>query len=277
VTYDAHQHIWPESLVRVLRDRRDPPCLRGDVLETAEGSFAVDVAAHLPEARLAALEQAGVDAAIVSLQPTIAPTEDVAEAYHEGMAAVADERLRPLAHAAALDGFAGASIPAEALLDLDAIAPLLDDLQQRSQLLFVHPGPGTPAEGAPGWWCAVVDYTAQMQSAYAHWLWHGVERWPRLRVLFAILAGGAPFQLERLVARGGLQLRDVVAAEVYLDTSSYGPRALEFCMSVYGVERLVHGSDAPVLDASASIDAVRTFGQAVTAALCDRNPTRLLA
>jgi hypothetical protein len=277
VRYDAHQHIWPEGLVRVLRARRDPPRLDGDVLVTAEGAFPVDVAAHLPEARIAALDRAGIDAAIVSLQPTIAPTPDVADAYHEGIAGLADGRIRPLAHAAALDGFAGASIPAGALLELDELAPLLDELERRSQILFVHPGPGRPAAGAPGWWCSVVDYTSQMQSAYAHWLWHGVERWPTLRVLFAILAGGAPFQLERLVARGGLPLREAVSADVFLDTSSYGPRALEFCLSVYGVDRLVHGSDAPVLDPTASIDAVRTFGQAVTEALCDHNPTRLLA
>jgi hypothetical protein len=277
LTYDAHQHIWPESLVRVLRDRRDPPCLDGDVLETVEGSFTVDVDAHLPETRLAALEQSGVDAAIVSLQPTLAATEDVAEAYHEGIAALAGDRIRPLAYRTVLDGFVGAAIPAGDLLELDEIAPLLDELERRSQFLFVHPGPGRPAAGAPAWWCSVVDYTSQMQSAYAHWLWHGAARWPNLRVLFAILAGGAPFQLERLVARGGLTLRDVVSAGVFFDTSSYGRRALEFCLSTYGVDCLVHGSDAPVLDPGGSLDAIRTFGQAVTEALSQSNPTRLLA
>jgi predicted TIM-barrel fold metal-dependent hydrolase len=262
--------------VDVLRARKEPPRLEGDVLVTGEGAFPIDVEAALPETRLELLERLGIDVALVSLQPTLAPTEDVIAAYHEGMAEVADARIRPLAYRAALDGFAGATLPAHDLLELERVAPLLDELERRSQLLFVHPGPGRPVDGAPPWWSSIVDYTAQMQAAYAIWLWQGAERWPRLRVLFALLAGGAPFQLERLAGRG-LELRDAVAADVYLDTSSYGPRALELCLSVYGIDRLVYGSDAPILDPKVSLNAVRKFGENVTAAICDYNPRRLLA
>ena len=272
-----HQHVWPRRLVQVLRARREPPRLDGDVLVTAEGSFPVDVEAALPDTRLALLERMEIDLALVSLQPTLEPTEDVVEAYHEGIAEAADGRLRPLAHAQALDGFAGASLAARDLLDLDRVGPLLDELESRSQILFVHPGAGRRLDDAPAWWCSVVDYTAQMHAAYAFWLWRGADRWPGLRVLFALLAGGAPFQLERLAGRGGLELRQAVSADVYLDTSSYGPRALELCLSVYGVDRLVFGSDAPVLDPDEALRAVRMFGENVTAALCDTNPTRLLA
>ena len=276
MTYDLHQHVWPRRLVRVLRERSEPPRLEHDVLVTGEGSFPIDVDAVLPETRLDLLDRRGIDVAVVSLQPTLDPPPEVVDAYHEGMADLDDPRLRPLAYAAALDGFAGASIAARDLLDLALLAPLLDELERRGQILFVHPGPGRTVEDAPAWWCSVVDYTAQMQAAYAFWLWQGAQRWPKLRVLFALLAGGAPFQLERLAARG-LELRDAVAADVYLDTSSYGPRALELCLSVYGVDRLVYGSDAPVLDPKVSLNAVRKFGDNVTAALCDHNPSRLLA
>lgn len=276
MTHDLHQHVWPRRLVRVLRARREPPRLDGDVLVTAEGRFPVDVEAALPEPRLELLDRRGIDVALVSLQPTLDPTQDVIDAYHEGFDELGDPRLRPLAYAQALDGLAGASVPAGDLLELDRAAPLLDELEARSQLLFVHPGAGRRAEDAPDWWCSVVDYTAQMQAAYAMWLWQGAKRWPRLRVLFAFLAGGAPFQLERLAGRG-IELRDAVSADVYLDTSSYGPRALELCLSVYGVERLVHGSDAPVLDPEVSLRAVRSFGEAIETALCTHNPTRLLA
>ena len=273
--YDLHQHVWPHGVVEVLRGRREPPFLEGDVLVTREGSFPVDVRAALPEARLELLGERGIDVALVSLQPTIEPTEDVAEAYHEGLAELADPRLRPLASGRVLDGFAGTSVSARELLDLDRLAPVLDELERRTQLLFVHPGAGAPVDGAPPWWSAIVDYTSQMQAAYAHWLWKGAKRWPGLRVLFAILAGGAPFQLERLAARGG-DLRDAVAAGVYLDTSSYGPRALELCLSLYGVDHLVHGSDAPVLDPERSLFAVRSFGENVSEALCHTNPSRLV-
>lgn len=276
MNYDVHQHVWPRRLVQVLRDRREPPCLDGDVLVTAEGRFPVDVEAALPEARLELLDRSGIDVAVVSLQATLDPTEDVVDAYHEGMAELEEPRLRPLAYGRALDGFVGAAVSARDLLDGDRLAPLLDELERRSQLLFVHPGAGRGVDGAPAWWCSVVDYTSQMQAAYAFWLWQGRERWPRLPVLFALLAGGAPFQLERLAARG-IDLRDVVAADIWLDTSSYGPRALELCLSIFGADRLVYGSDAPVLDPEASLSAVRSFGEAIEAALRTHNPTRLLA
>lgn len=276
MTFDVHQHVWPQRVVDVLRARSEPPLLDGDLLVTEDGSFVVDVDAHLPEARLALLDEEEIDVALVSLQPTLGPSEDVVAAYHEGMAEVAGPRLRPLAYAAVRDGFAGASLPARDLLDLERVAPLLEELERRSQILFVHPGAGGAVAGTPEWWSPVVDYTAQMQTAFAVWLWQGSERWPRLRVLFALLAGGAPFQLERLAARG-LDVRRALAGEVYLDTSSYGPRALEFCFSLYGVDRLVHGSDTPVLEPRSSLRAVRSFGDAVAAALCHDNPTRLLA
>jgi predicted TIM-barrel fold metal-dependent hydrolase len=166
-------------------------------------------------------------------------------------------------------------VSARAVRDLDALAPLLSELEERSQFLFVHPGAAEPVAGAPRWWAAVVDYTAQMQAAYATWLAQGHERWPRLRVLFALLAGGAPFQLERLAPRG-IDLREAVAPDVYLDTSSYGPRSLEFCMSVYGVETLAYGSDAPVLDPAPSLEAVRKFGDNVATTVTRDSVERLL-
>ena len=245
------------------------------MLVTAEGAFRVDVDAALPEARLELLDQRGIDVALVSLQATLEPTDDVVDAYHEGIAEVANGRFRPLAYGRVVDGFAGVSLPARDLLAPERVAPLLDELERRSQLLFVHPGAGSGGDGPP-WWCPVVEYTAQMQASYAAWLWEGVERWPRLRVLFALLAGGAPFQLERLAGRG-IELRDAVSADVYLDTSSYGPRALEFCLSVYGVERLVHGSDAPVRDPEESLGVIRSFGDNISALLLSQNPTGLLA
>lgn len=270
-----HQHVWPSRLVQVLRRRREPPRLDGDVLVTSEGSFRVDVEAALPERRLELLERCGIDAALVSLQPTLEPTPDVVAAYHEGLDELSYPQLRPLSYGSVVPGFVGATVSARALLEPESLAPLLSALEERSLLLFVHPGAGRAVDGAPAWWSPVVDYTAQMQAAYASWLWQGIRRWPRLRVLFALLAGGGPFQLERLAGRG-LDLRDAVAPNVYLETSSYGPRALEFCLSAFGVEHLVHGSDAPVLDPESSLHVVRRFGENVAAALCEQTPRRIL-
>ncbi len=114
-----------------------------------------------------------------------------------------------------------------------------------------------------------------MQAGYAAWLAGGVSRWPNLHVVFAMLAGGAPFQLERLRSRG-VSGRDVLHESVFFETSSYGNRALELCMATYGVSQLIFGTDVPVLDPEPGLDAVRGFGDAVADALCNQNPARLL-
>jgi predicted TIM-barrel fold metal-dependent hydrolase len=91
---------------------------------------------------------------------------------------------------------------------------------------------------------------------------------PRVRVCFAMLAGLAPLQRERLVARGGPAPID---SDVFLDTSSYGPRAVDAVVREVGIDRLVHGSDRPVV-----APAELALGPAADVALRERNPARLL-
>jgi predicted TIM-barrel fold metal-dependent hydrolase len=122
----------------------------------------------------------------------------------------------------------------------------------------------------------VVDYTAQMQAAYAAWLARDAERFPRLPVVFAILAGGAPFQLERLRSRGG-EPRAAVPPNALFDTASYGPRALRFCLETVGAGQLVFGSDAPVIEPGPTLEAVRGLGPAAAPLILRENLGRLLA
>jgi hypothetical protein len=275
-----HQHLWPAALIDALSRRSAPPRIDGSRLELEAGTFSFDANAHMLEKRLAQLDRDEIDIAVVSLQPTLAdplPAELV-DAYHEGileLCAKAGGRIVALAAGAATDGFAGASVAAPSLLDLDALAPLFEELERRGQFLFVHPGPGGPEAGKPEWWAAGVDYVGQMQVAYAAWIADGAMRWPGLPVVFAVLAGGAPIQLERLAGRG-LDVRTALEANIYFDTASYGRRALELCLATYGVGRVVYGSDAPVIDSTPTLREVRQFGAAVATALCEDNPTRLL-
>lgn len=277
-TYDVHQHLWPEALIERLRARRTRSRLRGSVLELAGGKWEVDLAAHTLEARLAALDRDEIDVAVISCPPTLELDEALVEAYHEGIAelvAASGGRLRALACGSVRDGFAGTCVPAPAFADLATLEPLLGELEGRGLPLFVHPGPAPARDGAPAWWPAIVDYTTQMQAAYAAWIAHGSAKWPDLRVVFAILAGGAPFQLERLASRG-VDTRGVLHANVYLDTASYGERAFELSLSTYGVGQLVYGSDSPVIDPAPTLRSIRGFGQAVVDAVCRDNPARLL-
>jgi hypothetical protein len=283
---DFHQHLWPQPFIAALRKRTIPPRLIGSVLEVAGGGeFEVDLADHALERRLALLDRDQVDLAVVSLSPALgvddlpeSEAQELVAAYEDGMlevGAAAGGRIVALAASSRLEGFAGVCVAADTLTNLDGIAETVDELDRRGGMLFVHPGPTTSAPTAPPWWPSVVDYTAQMQAACADWLGRGIDRWPDLRVVFAILAGGWPFQLERLSSRG-FEARDALHPNVFFDTASYGRRALELCLATYGVGQLVYGSDTPVIDSGPTLEAVRGFGEAVANALCRDNPARLL-
>lgn len=285
-TVDFHQHLWPRELVEALSRREQPPRLRDSVLELAgERATEIDLDAHELDTRLALLYRCGLDVAVVSLPPTLCfdqlPEEEAAElfaAYERGILDIANAsggRVIPLAAGVGDERFVGACIGAPDLLDLEAIAPLLYRLEQRGSFLFVHPGAADSPAARPSWWPAVVEYTAQMQAAYAGWLAQGVQRWPSLKVVFAILAGGGPFQLERLQSRG-VPGREIMHDNVFFETASYGRRALELCLATFGVGQLLYGSDAPVIDPLPTLEAVRGFGDAVAEALCEQNPSRLL-
>ncbi len=95
------------------------------------------------------------------------------------------------------------SVPACALSGRDALdhlGPVLERVQSRGVPLFVHPGGvarGPACEAPltePLWWRALTDYVSQMQAAWLTFATHGRRELPRLSVVFAMLAGGAPLQ-----------------------------------------------------------------------------------
>ena len=281
---DIHQHLWPESFIEALSLRKRAPRLQGSSLEIqGDTVWDVDLDAHRVEQRLALLDRFELDTAVVSLQPTLGldrlPAGERAElvdAWEDGILALAGERrLVPLATSRPRAGFAGLSVSALELLDLPALAPQIDALVVHGGFLFVHPATATVPRGKPDWWPAVVDYAGQMQAAYAAWLLAGVARWPKLDVVFAILAGGAPFQMERLSSRG-VEERVAIRSRIWLDTASYGSRALDFTMSALGIDRMLFGSDAPIVDPEPTLRTVESFGQAVSTAMFTTNPLRLL-
>ncbi|MGC5010815.1 amidohydrolase [Streptosporangium sp. DT93] len=184
--------------------------------------------------------------------------------------------------------FAGLQLPATAVCDaegLDRVAPLLDVLTERDLPLFVHPGPApNPAPGPapgpavrtasgpgePGWWPAVVPYVQQMHAAWYAFTAFGRARHPRLRVCFALLAGLAPLHSERLANRGG-EGRGRVDPDLFLETSSYGPRAVDAIVRELGVDIVVSGSDRPYATAPDP-----ALGDAAWHAIAVTNPRRLL-
>jgi predicted TIM-barrel fold metal-dependent hydrolase len=285
-TYDLHQHLWPPAFVEALRARTETPRLVGDELVTIEGRFPVALDEHDLERRLRALDRDGIDVAVLSLQPSLglgelqrAEAERLEEAWVDGVRALSDAsggRLRAFSPSVVRDGLAGVSVSSAVFADLDASAPLLDAISAAGLVLFVHPDAGTShGDQRPAWWEWVVGYPSRMQEAYLAWLAFGRARWPTLRVIFAILGGGGPFQLERL-ARRGVDVRSALDPNTFFDVSTHGRRAIELCLQTFGVGQLVYGSDTPVVDPQPTLDAVRGFGDAVMHVLQTDTPERLL-
>jgi 6-methylsalicylate decarboxylase len=276
-TFDVHQHLLPAPVVEALRARSEPPRVVGRSLELREGSFPFEERDNDLAERIAVLDRDETDVAVVSLAPTLEVEEhpELREAYHEGirdLVAHAGGRLRAFASGVCLEGFAGACVSAQALVG--GLGDLSAELARAGQVLFVHPGPpGSPPASAPPWWTAVVDYTAQMQAAFISWLAGDGARDPELDVIFAVLAGGAPIQLERLRSRGGAA--PAAGARVHLDTASYGPRALRLCADALGADRLVFGSDVPVLPAAPTLQALAALGDAAVSSARSESPSRL--
>jgi len=285
--HDIHQHLWPDAFVTALRARTAEPYVKGADLVTQEGAFPIDLENHDPEARIALLDRDEIDVAVLSLQPSLgierlagAERDELELAWVEGTRALvvgSGGRFRAFAPWRIVDGFVGTSVGTSALLDPEAAPTLLAEVDAGAGVLFVHPeAQDSLPPGRPEWWNWTAGYTAQMQRAYFSWLAAGRERLPSVRIVFAILAGGAPVQHERLVHRG-VDVRSTLDPHTLFDTASYGRRAIELCIETFGVERLVYGSDTPVIDAQPTLDAVRGLGDSVTQILQHDTPERLLA
>lgn len=286
-SFDLHQHLWPGSFAAALGTRVAPPHLTSDGdLVTREGRFPIDLTNHDPEARLKALDRDGIDVAVLSLQTSLGlddlppgEREDLEETWMHGaleIVSASEGRFRAFAPAVARDGFEGVTLGASKLLDLERVAPILDMAAGDGGLVFVHPDAGSPpAPTRPDWWEWTVGYPAQMSAAYLAWLDSGRERWPTLRIVFAMLAGGAPFQLERLTHQG-VHVRSSLDPNTFFDVATYGRRAIELLIETFGVHQLVYGSDTPVVDPRRTLDAVRGFGDSVAYVLQIETPSALL-
>lgn len=277
---DIHQHAWTEPLVEALTARRSLPFVRRTpegltVLHCAgERPYVIDPDRLATSAKERQVRLAGAGRALIAISsPTGMETLDpdsareLIGAHLDGALSLGPEfgAWGPLAVAdpdpsevgALLErGCAGVSVSAGTIAtreDFDLMAPSLEAVQRRDAVLFVHPGPGLshhpsdPSLTEPLWWPALTAYVAQMQAAWLTVASYGRRELPRLRIVFAMLAGGAPMLSERLRTRGGphAELHDPLT---FYDSSSYGPQMVETMARWVGPSQLVYGSDRPVVD-----------------------------
>lgn len=300
---DVHQHLWTEQLVQALEARRELPFVREEhgltvLFLAGERPYVIERAGEAPMHRAALVGQDGLDRALVCLssplgieslpRPQALPLLD---AYHDGALALG----QPFGvwGSLALDapdpadvecllgrGCVGLSLPAGVLASVEGLSALrevLHALEQADAPLLVHPGPGfggsrragvgsgEPSLVDPLWWSALTRYVSEMHAAWLAFFSAGRAEYPRLRVVFSMLAGLAPLHAERLCSRGGpATLRQDPLT--FYETSSYGPAAVGQLSEVVGAEQLLYGSDRPVADPTEHAIADRLDWDAIDAA-----------
>jgi hypothetical protein len=304
---DIHQHLWPEPLVAALTRRREPPLLRrsrrGWILRLRdEPEHRFDPADHDPDARAGLLARDGMTRALLAISSPLGiealpcdEAEPLLAAHNAGLLALGAPfgvwgavtlcPPEPRDVDALLDaGAVGISLPAGALAGpggIDRCGGPLERLARRGAPLLVHPGPGPwrawrpqpyAEADAPAWWPAMTRYVADMNAAWHAFAAFGRPQHPQLRVVFAMLAGGAPLHGERLAARGG-PAHALADERVFYDTSSYGARSSEAVVRCVGIDQLVYGSDRPVVDAP---QGPPPLGPSAAEAIASTNVARLL-
>jgi len=282
--YDLHQHLWPERFLEALRARHAPPLLENGDLVTEAGRFPIELATHDVRRRLELMDELETDVAVLSLQTTLGlerlgadEREALEQTWADGVAEVVAQsagRFLALSPSRAREGFAGISVSSSSLRP---DASFLSEAAAQGGFLFVHPGGAGIAEaGRPAWWDWVVGYPAGLQAAYVSWLAQGRARYPTVRILFAMLAGGGPFLLERATHQG-LDVRSALDPNTFFEVSTHGRRAIELCIETFGVTQIAYGSDTPVVDPRTTLAAVRGFGDAVVNVLHTETPEALLS
>ena len=156
----------------------------------------------------------------------------------------------------------GAQIPGNAFLtrsDADAMRPLLDVANRHRAVLFIHHGPW-PGNAFPkvagdtdnarrrnG----TLDMQASLSSVMVTLcLADYLASYPDAMIHIHNLGGNIPYEVECMdhrclldTPKEELPSSRFRKAKVYVDCNSFGPRAIEAAVSLYGAERIVCGTD----------------------------------
>ncbi len=174
-------------------------------------------------------------------------------------------------------GFIGAILPNNSFLSLDyanELKPLFEYANEKKLHFFVHPGwrhdeypvldkrPNDPdelliARGALG-----VQHDVSL--AMITLLYTGfLDSYPNMTIHMANLGGTFPMVVERMHNTVEARFPDALLPpsrkeNLYVDTSSLGPRAIELAAEIYGVDRLLVGTDTPIFSAETGLKSIHT-------------------
>ena len=167
-----------------------------------------------------------------------------------------------LERAIALPGIIGALLPGNAFqtyADATKMRPILEVANRHGAMLFIHHGP-RPGDAFPrvandtdnarrrnG----TLDMQANLSSAMVTLcLTDILSAYPNAYVHVHNLGGNIPYEIERMDHRSMLDTPDeelpsvrFARSPVYVDCNSFGPRAIEAGVRLYGADRILFGTD----------------------------------
>ena len=161
-----------------------------------------------------------------------------------------------------LPGIVGAQLPANGFLTgkaAEKMRPLLEVANRHRAFLFIHHGP-LPGDAFPKVTGdtdnarrrnGTLDMQASLSSAMVTLcLTDFLAPYPDAIIYIHNLGGNIPYEVERMDHRSLLDTPKEELpsarfrrAKVYVDCNSFGPRAIEAAVHLYGAERIVCGTD----------------------------------
>src|SRR5947199_586397 len=161
-----------------------------------------------------------------------------------------------------LPGIVGTQVPGNAFLtrkDAEAMRPVLEVANRHRAIVFVHNGP-RPGDAYPKVAAdtdnarrrnGTLDMQASLSSVMVTLCMSDcLADYPDVTVVVHNLGGNIPYEVERMDHRCLLDTPNEELpssrfrqAKVYVDCNSFGSRAIEAAVSLYGAERIVCGTD----------------------------------
>ena len=210
------------------------------------------------------------------------------------MSAAAAELERALG----LPGMTGAQLPGNAFLtrrDAEAMRPVLEVANRHRAVLFVHhgarPGDVWPRVASDTDNARRRNGTLDMQASLSSvmvtlCLTDYLADYPDGMIHVHNLGGNIPYEVERMDHRSLLDTPDEELpssrfrkARVYVDCNSFGPRAIEAAVRLYGADRIVCGTDGTEFgcDWTRKALAEAEIGQAAREQILNGNAAAMLA
>jgi len=257
---DMHAHWRPAELADALRARTtEPRVVRNqdgvEVLKTRMGEEPLAKAFDEVDFHLARMDRQGVSK-LCQEHPGRFVAYAALPLVDIGAAAAELER------ALGLPGIVGTQVPGNAFLtrkNAEAMRPLLEVANRHHALVFIHHGP-RPGDAYPKVASDVdnarrrngtLDMQASLSSVMVTLsLTDYLDPYPDAKIHVHNLGGNLPYEVERMDHRSLLDTPKeelpssrIRRSRVYVDCNSFGPRAIEAAVHLYGADRIVCGTD----------------------------------